>query len=137
MKQYALESEADAQGVEINISPLIDIVFLLLIFFIVSAVFIGDSGVAINRPSAMVAVPTDHQSLRLAITADGNILHEGRRIGLNSVRAIVSQHLRAREVPVLLEADAKSHTALFVSVHDECKLAGAEQIYVATRKAGD
>ena len=134
MRRYTSHAAQTDTGVDINISPLIDIVFLLLIFFIVTAVFVGDSGVNINRPAAAVAVPADRQAIRIAIRDDGRIFCDRREISLHSVRAIVAHRLSIKPGPVVIEADAESRTRRFVDVHDECKLAGAEHVYVATRE---
>lgn len=116
---------------EINISPLIDIVFLLLIFFMVTAVFVDETGVEIDRPAAMSATDLEKNSILLAVTADGAVVFDGQAVGMNQLRGLVATLLRERERPVILLADEDSRTGLLVQVLDECKLAGASQVSVA------
>ena len=128
-------SEEDSGGkVEVNMSPLIDCVFLLLIFFIVTTVFVEETGVSINKPQAASARDLEKNSLMFALTADGQIVYGGRQIGLNSVRGIVARQMRENTVPVILMADESARTGLLVELIDECKLGGAESVSIAARK---
>ena len=125
------------EKVDINLSPLIDVVFLLLIFFLVTAVFVQETGVDLETPRALSARDADRHSLQLALTPDGRILHGSRDIPLNSVRALVRRRLSTKQVPVLIQADSDARTGLLVELYDECKRGGAEQILIAaTREAG-
>lgn len=134
MKRFTFASDTAEPGVDINLAPLIDVVFLLLIFFIVSAVFVNDSGVAIDRPTATAVTPMDRDALRIAITRDGRILYERREITLDSLRAVVAHRLSLRPAPVVIEADTDTRTGLFMQVHDACTLAGAAQVFAATQQ---
>jgi len=124
----------EIKGVQINMSPLIDCVFLLLIFFVVTTVFVEETGVDVQKPRAASARDIEKQSLQVALTEDGGIVYGGRRIGLNSLRGIVAQQLREKMVPVIIIADARARTGPLVDVIDECKLAGARQVSVAARR---
>ncbi|MCC5848827.1 MAG: biopolymer transporter ExbD [Verrucomicrobia bacterium] len=131
---YNLQEE---RPVDINLSPLIDVVFLLLIFFLVTAVFVQETGIDIETPRALSARDADRLSLQIALTEDGRIVSAGRDIPMNSVRALVQQRMRARPVPVLIQADANARTGLLVELYDECKRGGAEQVLIsASREAG-
>ncbi|MCC5843830.1 MAG: biopolymer transporter ExbD [Verrucomicrobia bacterium] len=130
---YALQEE---RPVDINLSPLIDVVFLLLIFFLVTAVFVQETGVDIETPRALSARDADRLSLQIAITRDGRIVHGGQDIPLNSVRALVQQRMRARPVPVLIQADRAAQTGWLVEVYDEAKRGGAEQILISAGREG-
>jgi biopolymer transport protein ExbD len=133
-RSYSLQEE---RPVLIDLAPLIDVVFLLLIFFLVTAVFTQESGVDLQTPRAQSARDADRHSLQIALTRDGRILHAGQDIPLNSVRALVARRLREKPVPVLLQADSAAHTGRLVELYDECKLGGAEQVLIsATREAG-
>lgn len=132
-RSYALQEE---RPVDINLSPLIDVVFLLLIFFLVTAVFVQETGVEIETPRALSARDADRLSLQIAITRDGRILHAGQDIPLNSVRALVQQRMRAKPVPVLIQADRGAQTGWLVEVYDECKRGGAEQILISASREG-
>lgn len=125
--------EVEAQpGVEINMSPLIDMVFLLLIFFVVTAVSAVDPGVEVQKPSALSATPVARDSLMLALTAEGEVVYGGRPLGLHAVRGVVARQIRELAVPVVILADARAPTGDLVALIDECKLAGAGSVSVAT-----
>ena len=70
----------------------------------------------------------------LALTTDGRIVYAGRELSLNSVRGLVAQHLREKDVPVVIIADAAARTGPLVDLIDECKLAGAKQVSVAASR---
>ncbi len=133
MKRVTLAAETEG-GIEVNMSPLIDCVFLLLIFFIVTTVFVEETGVEVERPQAVSASMLDRQSMMIALTPAGDIVYGGRTIGLNSVRGLVAQQLREREVPVIILADRDSRTGDLVELMDECKLGGARNVSVAASR---
>jgi len=124
-------SELDDRGVDVNMSPLIDCVFLLLIFFIVTTVFVEETGVEIHKPQAASAQDMDKLSIMIALRPEGAIVYGGRQIGLSSVRGIVSRQLREKEVPVVILADSDARSAPLVDLIDECKLAGAKNVSIA------
>lgn len=127
-------SDFSEKGVDINMSPLIDCVFLLLIFFIVTTVFVEETGVEIQKPRAASAQDLDKQSIMIALTDNGRIMYGGREVSLNSIRGIVSRQLREKESPVIILADANARTAPLVDLIDECKLAGAKQVSISAKK---
>ena len=117
---------------EINISPLIDVVFILLIFFIVTTVFVEETGVEVNKPRAASQQDLDKNSILFGVTPSGGVFYGGREIGVSGVRGIVTQLLRQEEKPVIIQADQDTPTETTVRVLDEAKLAGAEAVYVST-----
>ena len=118
---------------EINVSPLIDIVFILLIFFIVTTVFVEETGVEVQRPQAASASELAKQSILIAITEDGRVIYGGTEIGIRGVRGVVKRLLKQDSMPVIVQADRKAPIDLYAKVHDEAALAGATQINLATR----
>ena len=74
---------------EINVSPLIDIVFILLIFFIVTTVFVEETGVEVQKPRAASAQQLERHSILIAITAEGQIVYGGKNIGIRGVGDVV------------------------------------------------
>ncbi len=135
MKRVTIHEEAE-RGVDINMSPLIDCVFLLLIFFIVTTVFVEETGVEVRKPQAASAEDLDKQSILIALTKDGNVVFGGREIGLSGVRGVVARQLRRKDVPVIILADGNARTAPLVDLIDECKLAGAKQVSIAAETDG-
>jgi len=130
MKRISI-SDLSERGVDVNMAPLIDCVFLLLIFFVVTTVFVEETGVEVRKPQAASAVDLDKRSILIAVTRDGRIVYGGRDIGLNGVRGVVARQLREKDVPVILLADGDARMSPVVDVIDECKLAGAKIISLA------
>jgi biopolymer transport protein ExbD len=123
--------QEDEAAAEINLSPLIDIVFLLLIFFMVTSVFVEETGVTVQQPQALTAESLERQSLLLALTAEGEVRFDGEVVPLNSVRGLVARLQRESERPVIILADEASRSGLLVQLMDECRLGGASQVSVA------
>ncbi len=120
---------------DINISPLIDMVFILLIFFIVTTSFVKETGITVEKPSAATAEQLKNQSIMIGITASGEVFHNGKKTNLLSLRAIVKRELVGQaDKPVIIIADEDSRNSTLVDVIDECKLAGAKKISLASEK---
>jgi len=119
---------------EINMAPLIDMVFLLLIFFLVTASFVRESGVDVNRPVAATATEVRNASLIVGVTADGMVHVDRTVLDIRSVRPAVERFLA--ETPagaVVVAADEAVTTGRLVRVLDQCRLAGASNLSVAAR----
>lgn len=120
---------------DINISPLIDMVFILLIFFIVTTVFVEETGVEVTKPQAASASQLEKNSILIAITSNGNVVYGGRDVGVNGVRAVVRRLIQEdAKMPVIIQADESVPTRLLVRVIDEAKLAGAQSVNISTEK---
>jgi len=116
----------------IDLSPLIDVVFILLIFFIVTTVFIREPGVEVQKPEAVTARELESDLILLAITPAGEVMYDGSNIGVAGVRSTVAALLLAQQRPVVIQADRQVTTEVLVRVIDEAKLAGAESVNIAT-----
>ena len=135
MKQRRLLYATSTKTEEINVSPLIDIVFILLIFFIVTTVFVEETGVEVQRPQAASAADLAKESILIAITAEGKIVYGGREIGVRGVRGVVRRLLKQdKDMPVIVQADKAASVDLYTQVHDEAALAGAKRINLATKQ---
>lgn len=117
----------------IDMSPLIDCVFILLIFFIVTTVFVEETGVEVDKPQAASASMLEKSSVLIALTAKGEVVYGGREIGVSGVRALVKRLIQKEDLPVIIQADQSSQSGLLVRIIDEAKLAGATKVSVATR----
>jgi biopolymer transport protein ExbD len=126
------ESDSDEQG--IDISPLIDCVFILLIFFIVTTVFLDETGVEVDKPQAASAVRLEKNSILIAITGQGEVVYGGREIGVAGVQPLVKRMIQKEDIPVIVQTDQQVPAGLFVRVIDEAKLAGAKKVSIATKK---
>lgn len=119
----------------IDISPLIDVVFLLLIFFIVTTVFVKETGVEISKPRAASSQDLERMAILIAVTSESRVWYGGREIGHDGVRAVVSTLLEETPgSPVIIRADASAPTEATVRVIDAAKLAGAESVSLATER---
>ncbi len=127
-------STDDSPDAGVDISPLIDCVFILLIFFIVTTTFVEETGVEVDKPQAASSVQLEKTSILLAITASGEIVYGGREIGIAGVRPLVKRMMQKEEVPVIVQADQNVKSGLLVRVIDEAKLAGAQKVSIATLK---
>lgn len=134
MKQRRLLYATNTKTEEINVSPLIDIVFILLIFFIVTTVFVEETGVEVQRPQAASASDLEKESILIAITAEGKVVYGGREVGVRGVRGVVRRLMKQdKEMPVIVQADKSASIDLYTQVHDEAALAGATRINLATQ----
>jgi biopolymer transport protein ExbD len=124
--------EEETEG--INISPLIDCVFILLIFFIVTTTFVEETGVEVDKPQAASAIQLEKNSILIAVTANGEVVYGGREIGIAGIQPLVKRLIQKEDVPVIIQADQGVQAGLFVRVIDEAKLAGARKVSVATRR---
>lgn len=124
---------SDSDQVDINLSPMIDCVFILLIFFIVTTVFVEETGVEVNKPDAAASIPLEKNSILIAITGDGQVVYGGRDIGVQGVGPVVKRLLTGEtEMPVIIQADEAADHGTFARVYGEAKLAGAKQINFST-----
>ena len=120
------------QSEDINISPLIDMVFILLIFFIVTTVFVEETGVEVDKPEASSAISLESQSILIAITADNRVVYGGQEIGISGVRSVVRRLTRQEDSPVILQAEKAVSVDTVVRVIDEAKLGGAKAVSIST-----
>ena len=130
MKRFRYLRDSEETG--INISPLIDMMFLLLIFFIVTTAFVEEVGIDIQKPKAASAATLEKKSIMIGVSEDGRVVYGGKEIGLNGVRGLVSRLLMGQDRPVIIIADGNSRSGVLVDVIDECKLAGAKKVSLAT-----
>lgn len=116
----------------IDLSPLLDVVFILLIFFIVTSVFVKETGVEVEKPQAVSAQRLENTVIMIAITNKGDVVYDSASIGVAGVRNTIEQLLQVRERSVVIQADEQVLTKLLVEVIDEAKLAGAKSVNIAT-----
>jgi biopolymer transport protein ExbD len=117
---------------EINMSPLIDMVFILLIFFIVTTTFVEEAGVEVDKPAAASATQLDKNSIIIAVTADGKVIYGGKEIGVGGVRPLVARLSDREPLPVIIQPDQATPAGLLVRVIDEAKLGKAKNVSIAT-----
>ncbi len=127
-RKYTTENEEST----IDMTPMLDIVFIMLIFFLVTTSFVKESGISVTPPGAQTAVKQERGNLLVAIDKNGSIWIDRRNVDLGAVRANI-ERLRAEypEGTVVIQADENSNTGMFVKVMDQVRLAGVENIAIA------
>jgi len=119
-------------------APLIDVIFLLLIFFMVTTVFPENRGIIIEKPSAKSSERMPMQKLSFMIGSDDKVYFKNQTISFSDVKRIVEQQLsQASNTSVLLKIDRKASAQAIISTMDACKDAGAQRIGIATKKADE
>ncbi len=133
MRDMVNEQLEEEEENEINLTPMLDVVFIMLIFFIVTAVFVRQPGVEIERPDAVTAVRPDRGSIFVALTAGDEIWIDRRQVDVTEVRAQIERlHSEYPEGGVIIQADSGARNRLLISVMDAVKAAGINEITIAT-----
>lgn len=123
---------AKRNTVELNIAPLIDMVFILLIFFLVNTSFVKESGIEVNRPTASTASLQEKAAIMISVDKENRIFMEGREVDVRAVRANVERALVENpEGGIVVISDKMSDAGVVISVMDGCRMAGAENISLA------
>jgi biopolymer transport protein ExbD len=117
---------------DINITPMLDIVFIMLIFFIVTTSFVKESGIDPNRPSAQSVLPKLHANILIGVDTRGQIWIDRRPVLLNQVRQLVESSLVENpESSAVLIADELSPAGIVLDVMDQVRLGGVTNIAIA------
>ncbi|MCH7601003.1 MAG: biopolymer transporter ExbD [Myxococcales bacterium] len=117
---------------EVNLTPMLDVVFIMLIFFIVTASFVKESGIDITRPSASTAVRKERGNILIAITANDQIWMNRRQIDPRALRANIERmHAENPQGAVIIQADVAAKTGLLVKVLDAARAAGVKSVSLA------
>ena len=134
MQTISSARRSTRSGVELNIAPLIDMVFILLIFFLVTTSFVKETGVEVNRPTAATAVSQSKATILIGIDAADRIFFDNREVDVRAVRANVERALaETPEGAVVVVADRSSTTGTTIEVMDGARLAGAANVSLAAR----
>ncbi|MFO7608455.1 MAG: biopolymer transporter ExbD [Candidatus Krumholzibacteriia bacterium] len=124
-----------SDGVDINMGPLIDMVFLLLIFFVVTTSFVKESGIDVQRSTAATAEVKERAGVMIGVGPEGDVWYEGKKVDVRSVRGLVERALAEDpESGVVVVADRTSETGAVVAVMDQCRLAGARNVSLAAKQ---
>ena len=128
----AVEQEEESA---IDITPMLDIVFIMLIFFIVTATFVKESGIDVNRPDANTATQQDRASILIAIDDTGAVFIDRRRVELDAVRANIERlHAENPQGTDVIQADENASTKQLVAVMDASREAGVYEVSIATER---
>ena len=123
--------EADDE-IDLNITPMLDIVFIILIFFVVSTSFVKESGVDVNRPGASSAERKERGNIMIGITEDNAVWIDKRQVDIRAVRANIERlHAENPEGAVVIQADRDARTGVLVQIIDQSRLAGVSNVSIA------
>lgn len=116
----------------IDLTPMLDVIFIMLIFFIVTTSFVRESGIKVNRPSAQTAVKEERTNILVAISPAGEVWIDKQRVDIRSLRATI-QKLKAEnpEAAVIIQADTDARAGLMVEAMDQARLAGVKDVAIA------
>ncbi|MGM0831558.1 ExbD/TolR family protein [Vreelandella alkaliphila] len=131
-RRRSIDTTADSN--EVNLTPMLDVVFIMLIFFIVTTSFIKESGVEIDRPEAAAASPRPDAQVLIAVTPEGAVWVDGKPVDVHRIGQQVAGMLSG-DGSVVIQADRESTTGLLIEVMDRLKQAGVDQIAVAASRS--
>jgi biopolymer transport protein ExbD len=117
---------------EVNVTPMLDVVFIMLIFFIVTASFVKEAGIDVNRPDAATAERKERGNILVAIAENGQIWINKRQVDPRAIRANIERmHAENPQGSVVIQADRNSKSGLIVQVMDAARLAGVYEVSIA------
>ncbi|EWH11512.1 biopolymer transport protein [Catenovulum agarivorans DS-2] len=132
MRASPLNKIMEEEETSIDMTPMLDVVFIMLIFFIVTASFVKEAGIDVNRPDAPTAVKKERANILIAISDAGEIWIDKRRIDIRAVQANV-ERLKAEnpQGSVVIQADKKADVETLIKVMDASRAAGAYDVSIA------
>lgn len=123
-----------SSAAKINLTPLIDVVFILLIFFVVTSSFVKESGVDVSRPQADSATPQTSASIFVSVTAAGEVWIDRKVVAIRALRPLIAQlHEQNPQGSLVIVADRAAPTGLVVQVLDQARLAGISNVALAAK----
>ena len=117
---------------EVNLTPMLDVVFIMLIFFIVTTSFVKESGLDVSRPEAATAERLERGNILVAIAPNDQVWIDRRQVDVRAIRAHIERmHAENPQGSVVIQADENARTGLLVQVMDAARLAGVENVSLA------
>ncbi len=133
MRQFFNQNEVEEEA-DIDITPMLDVVFIMLIFFIVTATFVKEAGIDVNRPDAATAVQKEKANILIAIGPNNDIWIDKRMIDIRSVRPNIERlHAENPQGSVVIQADKESKTDTLIQVMDAARQAGVYNVAIAAQ----
>ena len=130
----ARKVRTEEEEAAIDMTPMLDIVFIMLIFFIVTTVFVKEAGIEVNKPEASQAFLHKNANIFIAVTEDGSVWMNKSEVAVDSVRATLERLLTEQPTDyVFIQADIKAKHGVVVKVMDQVKAAGIDRVSVAAR----
>ena len=135
MRQMFSDQEVQQEESEINITPMLDVVFIMLIFFIVTASFVKEAGIDGNRPAAQTAQKKEKANILIAISANNEIWIDRRQVDPRAVRANIERlHAENPQGTVVIQADKEAKTETLIQVMDSARQAGVYDVAIAAQE---
>ena len=132
MRRSIIQAAGEESKSEINLTPMLDVVFIMLIFFIVTASFVKEAGIDVNRPDAQTAEVAEKANILVAISSANEIWINRRRVDPRAVRANIERlHAENPEGAVIIQADKLAYTETLVGVMDSARQAGVFNVSIA------
>ncbi len=133
-KPFSRVTSSDEEA-DIDITPMLDVVFIMLIFFIVTSTFVKEAGIDVNRPQAATAVKKAKANILIAIDANDNIWIDRRQVDIRSVRPNIERlHAENPQGSVVIQADKESKTNTLIQVMDASRQAGVYNVSIAAQE---
>lgn len=130
----ARKHRAEEEDASIDMTPMLDIVFIMLIFFIVTTSFVKEAGIEVNKPDASNATKQKSANIFIAINENGDVWMDKREVDVERVRANIERMLAEQPTEVvIIQADEKAEHGKVVEVMDQVKAAGISRISVAAK----
>ena len=134
MRQH-FQNLVDEEEATIDMTPMLDVVFIMLIFFIVTASFVKEAGIDVNRPEAATAVKKDRANILVAISDTGEIWINKRRVDARAVQANIERlHAENPQGIVVIQAKKKATTETLIKVMDASRAAGVFDVSIAAQE---
>jgi len=122
----------DEEDNEVNLTPMLDVVFIMLIFFIVTASFVKEAGIDVNRPNASTAERKEKGNILVAISENNQIWIDRRQVDPRALRANIERmHAENPNGAVVIQADEESKNKLLVQVMDAARMVGVKNVSIA------
>ena len=128
--------EKDDESADINIGPLIDMVFILLIFFVITTNFTRQTGIDVTKPKAQTAVSQGQKVILIGISREGTIHAYGRQMSPERLQSLIQEEVLKRpDLSVVIVSDRQAEIGKAVEVMDLCSLAGAKKVSISAEKS--
>ena len=132
MRDFFAAATQEPDESSVDITPMLDVVFIMLIFFIVTATFIKEAGIDVDKPEAATAIVQEKASILVAIDANDQVWINRRQVDVRSVRSIIERlHAENPKGTVVIQADRESRNNTLVQVMDASRRAGVYDIALA------
>ncbi|HIO29522.1 ExbD/TolR family protein [Marinobacter salarius] len=127
--------QTEEEESDIDLTPMLDVVFIMLIFFIVTASFVKEAGIDVNKPEATTAVMKERANILVAIDSSNQIWIDKRQVDPRSVRANIERlHAENPQGTVVIQADKDSKNERLVQVMDAARAAGVYNVAIAANR---